>query len=93
MRIIIDTDLQAIIVPDSYWTQVNRLNEVIEEAGGTALDYTEYIRTCFEKAYATQIIRPGDVAKLKPHKKTNKPKAKGEEKSEDKPAQAEDESK
>ena len=52
----------------------------------------EYIRTCFEKVYATQIIRPGDVAKLKLHKKTNKAKAKGEEKPaeakpEEKPAQ------
>lgn len=85
MRIIIDTDLQAIIVPDSYWTQVNRLNEVIEEAGGKPLDYTEYVRTCFEKAYATQIIRPGDVAKLKPHKKANKGKPKEEKPAEDKP--------
>lgn len=85
MRIIIDTDLQAIIVPDSYWTQVNRLNEVIEEAGGKPLDYTEYVRTCFEKAYATQIIRPGDVAKLKPHKKASKGKPKGEKSAEDKP--------
>lgn len=99
MRITIDTDIQAIIVPDSYYMQVDKLNEVIEEAGGKPLDYTEYVRTCFEKAYATQIIRPGDVAKLKPRKKTNKGKqkeepAKEEKPAEDKPAQtAEDENK
>ena len=39
MRITIDTDLQAIIVPESYYMQVDKLNEVIEEAGGTKLDY------------------------------------------------------
>lgn len=92
MRITIDTELQAIIVPDSYYMQVDKLNEIITGAGGNELDYTAYIKTCFDKAYETQIVRQSDVAKLKPHKKTNKAKAKGEEKSaeakpEDKPAQ------
>lgn len=63
MRIIIDTDLQAIIVPDSYTTHVDRLNEVITEAGGQPLDYTHYIRTCFEKAY--------EVAELKAQRKAS----------------------
>ena len=57
MRITIDTDLQAIIVPESYYMQADKPNEVIEEAGGTKLDYTQYIKSCFEKAYNTQIIR------------------------------------
>ena len=92
MRITIDTELQAIIVPDSYYLQVDKLNEIITGAGVPKLDYEKYIKTCFDKAYATQIVRQSDVAKLKPHKKTNKAKAKGEEKStetkpEDKPAQ------
>lgn len=83
MRIVIDTELQAIIVPESYYMQVDKLNEVIVEAGGKALDYTEYIRTCFEKAYATQIVRQGDVAKIKgTGAKKRKPAAKTEEKSE-----------
>ncbi len=80
MRITIDTDLQAIIVPDSYYMQVDKLNEVITEAGGKALDYNEYIKNCFEKAYATQIIRQDDVKKLKPRKKTNKTVGGGAEK-------------
>lgn len=85
MRIVIDTELQAIIVPESYYTQVDKLNEVITEAGGNALDYTAYIHTCFEKAYATQIVRQGDVAKIKgTSAKKRKPSAKPEEK----PAQA-----
>ncbi len=72
MRIVIDTDLQAIIVPDSYYMQVDKLNEIITESGGKKLDYAEYIKNCFEKAYATQVIRQDDVKKLKPRKKANK---------------------
>jgi len=86
MRITIDTELQAIIVPDSYYMQVDKLNEIIVSAGGNKLDYTAYIQSCFEKAYQTQIVRQSDVAKLKPHKKTNKAKP-AEVKTEDKPAQ------
>lgn len=100
MRITIDTELQAIIVPDSYYLQVDKLNEIITGAGAPKLDYEKYIKTCFDKAYATQIVRQCDVAKLKPHKKTNKNKQKVEAKpaedakTEDKPAQtAEGESK
>lgn len=91
MRIIIDTDIQAIIVPDSYYTQVNKLNEVIEETGGNKLDYTAYVRTCFEKAYATQIIRPDDVPKVKGTRKAKKAKAVA--KSDEKPAEAKPEGK
>ena len=65
MRITIDTDMQAIIVPESYYMQVDKLNEVITEAGGKPLDYREYIRTCFEKTYAKQIICRSDVPKMK----------------------------
>ena len=93
MRITIDTELQAIIVPDSYYMQVDKLNEIITGAGGKKLDYTAYIQSCFEKAYQTQIVRQSDVAKLKPHKKTNKTKAKGEEKPADAKPEAEGESK
>ena len=65
MRIIIDTELQAIIVPDSYYAQVDWLNEIITAAQGNKLDYTEYIQTCFNNAYKTQIICQSDIAKLK----------------------------
>ena len=80
MRITIDTELQAIIVPDSYYMQVDKLNEIIVSAGGHKLDYEAYIRTCFDKAYKTQIISQSDLAKLKLHKKMSKSKPKGEEK-------------
>ena len=70
MRITIDTELNAIIVPNSYYIQVDKLNDVIEAAGGKKLDYTDYIKTCFDKAYATQVIRAEDVKKIKGNKKT-----------------------
>lgn len=71
--------------------QVDKLNEVIEEAGGTKLDYTQYIKSCFDKAYNTQIVRQNDVAKMKGTKK-RKSAAKTAEgapegKSEEKPAE------
>ena len=90
MRITIDTELQAIIVPDSYYMQVDKLNEVIIEAGGEALDYKKYIKSCFDKAYDTQIIRQDDVKKMKgASAKKRKPTAK----TEDRPESAEDEKK
>lgn len=93
MRITIDTELQAIIVPDSYYIQVDKLNEIIDEAGGEALDYKKYIKSCFDKAYETQVVRQSDIAKLKGSgAKKRKPTAKADDKSseakpEDKPAQ------
>ena len=92
MRITIDTELQAIIVPDSYYMQVDKLNEIITSVKGNELDYKEYIKTCFDNAYETQIIRQSDVAKMKgTNTKKRKPTAKADDKSseakpEDKPA-------
>ena len=65
LRIIIDTDLQAIIVPDSYYIQVDRLNEIIVEAGGNPLEYIPYIQQCFLKAFSTKIIRKCELPALK----------------------------
>ena len=38
MRIIIDTELQAIIVPDSYYRQSDKLKDIIVSAGGNRLE-------------------------------------------------------
>lgn len=73
MRITIDTELQAIIVPDSYYMQVDKLNEIIIECGGQPLDYTRYIKSCFEKAYASSIIRQGELKNIR----KKKPEGKG----------------
>jgi len=74
MRITIDTELNAVIVPNSYYIQVDKLNDVIEAAGGKKLDYKDYIKTCFDKAYATQIVRAEDVKKIKGVKKAKEAK-------------------
>lgn len=65
MRITIDTEMTAIIVPDSYYIQVDRMNDVIKDAGGKKLNYNEYIKSCFDRAFNTQIIRQSDVVKLR----------------------------
>ena len=52
MRITIDTDLQAIIVPESYYMQVDKLNEVIEEA-----ERSWIIRSISRAALKRRIIR------------------------------------
>ena len=92
MRITIDTDLQVIIVPNSYYNQVDALNDIIEAAGGKKLDYTEYIETLFQKAYKTKIIRQSDVANEKGKKNKNKAKTKGPKEA-DKPAEGQKEGK
>ena len=70
---------------------MDKLNEVIEEAGGTKLDYKTYIKNCFDKAYDTQIVRQNDVAKMRGTKKrkTTAKTAEGapEGKSEEKPTE------
>ena len=54
MRITIDTDLQCVIVPNSYYEQIDKLNEVIEAAGfdanvrGETLSIPEFIRIANE---------------------------------------------
>ena len=68
---------KVIIVPNSYYNQVDALNDIIEAAGGKKLDYTEYIETLFQKAYNTKIIRQSDVANEKGKKNKNKSKTKG----------------
>lgn len=78
MRITIDTELQAIIVPNSYYAQIDKLNDVILAAGGNKLEYEKYIRDCFNLAMESKIVRQSDVATLTPHKK-KKPAAKAQE--------------
>lgn len=78
MRITIDTELQAIIVPNSYYAQIDKLNDVILAASGNKLDYEQYIRDCFKLAMETKIVRQSDVSTLT-HPKKKKPAAKAQE--------------
>lgn len=78
MRITIDTELQAIIVPNSYYNQIDKLNEVIAAVSEKKLDYTQYIKDCFAVAIENKIVRQSDVSTLT-HPKKKKPAAKPQE--------------
>lgn len=62
MRIIIDTELQRIIVPDSFFNQIDKMNKVLSENGAdTKIDYEQYIKDAFAKASANAPLRKDDL--------------------------------
>lgn len=67
MRIIIDTDREQIIVPDTFYQTIDKKNDVLKKAGVTdkKIDYEEYVRENFEKAMEGPWIRKSDLAKKK----------------------------
>lgn len=67
MRIIIDTEKEVIIVPDTYYQQIDRKNNVLEKAGvekEKMIDYTKFVKDAFETAYAKPFIRKEDLKRL-----------------------------
>ena len=66
MRIEIDTEKNLIIVPNTYYEQIDRKNQVLSDAGvDTKIDYTQYIRDSFNKAIESKIIRKEDLKRNK----------------------------
>ena len=68
MRFIIDSDLERIIVPDSFFNQIDKMNQVLVKHGGEnvkKIDYVEYIKEAIEKAEANAPVRKSDVKTLK----------------------------
>lgn len=66
MRIIIDTEMERIIVPDSFFTQIDKMNKVLKESEtDKTIDYVGYIKKEFEKAYAQAPIRKSDLKQYK----------------------------
>lgn len=64
MRIIIDTELNKIIVPDSFFNQIDKMNKVLSENGADKkVDYIEYIKGSFDKAIKETPIRKADIKK------------------------------
>ena len=63
MRIIIDTEKERIIVPDSFFNQIDKMNKVLEENGAAdkKIDYEQYIKDAFEKASKNAPIRKDDL--------------------------------
>lgn len=67
MRFTIDTELERIIVPDSFFTQIDKMNKVLAENGAAdkKIDYVEYINAAIEKAQKNAPIRKVDLKSLK----------------------------
>ncbi len=64
MRIIIDTEKEKIIVPDSFFNQIDKMNKVLAENGADKkIDYEQFIKDAFEKASKNAPIRKADLKK------------------------------
>lgn len=65
MRFIIDTELERIIVPDSYYNQIDKTNKLIEANGGKKIDYVQFVKDSYTKAIEKPLIRKEDIARIK----------------------------
>ena len=68
MRITIDTEMERIIVPDTFFNQIDKMNEVLTAHGGEnvkKIDYVEYINEAIAKAQKNAPVRKADVKSLK----------------------------
>ena len=63
MRIEIDTELERIIVPNSFFNQIDKMNKVLIENGAEdrKIDYVQYIKDSFEKAIKNAPVRKSDL--------------------------------
>ena len=61
MRIVIDTTKERIILPNSFFSQLDKMNKILED-GGSDKKWTaeEYVRDQFEKAMQNVMLRPED---------------------------------
>lgn len=61
MRIIIDTTKGRIILPKSFFTELDKMNKILAE-GGADKKWTaeEYVKEQFNKAMEQTMLRPGD---------------------------------
>ena len=67
MRFTIDTELERIIVPDTFFNQIDKMNAVLI-ANGTEdkkIDYVKYINDAIAKAQKHAPVRKADVKSLK----------------------------
>ncbi|MBO5087797.1 MAG: hypothetical protein J6C01_03900 [Lachnospiraceae bacterium] len=66
MRIIIDTDKEVIIVPNTFYQQIDKKNEVLRKAGikDKTIDYTDFVKDSFEAAYTKPFIRKEDLKRI-----------------------------
>ena len=61
MRIILDTDKGRIILPKNFFTQLDKMNKILAEAGSDKKWTAEvYVKEQFEKAMKETMLRPED---------------------------------
>ena len=67
MRITIDTELERIIVPDTFFNQIDKMNAVLIANGAEdkKIEYEKYIADAIAKAQKHAPIRKADVKSLK----------------------------
>ena len=67
MRFTIDTELERIIVPDTFFNQIDKMNAVLEAngAGDKKIDYVKYINEAIAKAQKHSPVRKADLKTLK----------------------------
>lgn len=67
MRLIIDTEMEKVIVPDTFYKQIDKMNEVLIKNGAEdkKINYEDYVKGAVEKALANPYIRKSDVASYK----------------------------
>lgn len=67
MRFTIDTELERIIVPDTFFNQIDKMNAVLEANGAAdkKIDYVKYIHDAIDKAKKNAPVRKADVKSLK----------------------------
>ena len=67
MRFTIDTNLERVIVPDSFFNQIDKMNQVLVENGAAdkKIDYVQYIKDAMAKAIENAPVRKADVKTLK----------------------------
>ena len=67
MRFTIDTNLNRVIVPDTFFNQIDKMNDVLISNGAEdkKIDYQVYIKEQIEKALKNAPVRKSDVASLK----------------------------
>ena len=61
MRIVIDTTKERIILPNSFFSQLDKMNKILED-GGSEKKWTAetYVRDQFEKAIKNTMLRQED---------------------------------
>ena len=67
MRIIIDTEKERVIVPDTFYKEIDKMNEILKKngAGDKHIDYVVFVNEAIDKALANPFVRKSDVKNLK----------------------------